>query len=48
MCALSALRFCELHKFEKPNDKRALDLMDACAKVNLSLAWVNQGDVVYS
>jgi len=25
-------RFSELHKFEKPNDKRALDLMDACAK----------------
>ncbi len=26
-------RFSELHGFAKPNDKRALDLMDACAKV---------------
>jgi hypothetical protein len=24
-------KFAELHGFEKPNDKRALDLMDACA-----------------
>jgi tRNA(His) 5'-end guanylyltransferase len=26
-------RFSDLHGFEKPNDKRALDLMDECAKV---------------
>ncbi|PNW74008.1 hypothetical protein CHLRE_13g581550v5 [Chlamydomonas reinhardtii] len=25
-------KFSELHGFEKPNDKRALDLMDECAK----------------
>ncbi|KAG2497128.1 hypothetical protein HYH03_004719 [Edaphochlamys debaryana] len=24
-------KFCDVHGFEKPNDKRALDLMDACA-----------------
>lgn len=27
-------RFCLLHDFEKPNDKRALDLMNACAVVS--------------
>jgi hypothetical protein len=27
-------RFCNAHGFEKPNDKRGLDLMDAAAKVN--------------
>lgn len=26
-------RFCELHGFEKPNDLRALCLMDEAAKV---------------
>lgn len=26
-------RFSTVHNFEKPNDKRALDLMDECAKV---------------
>lgn len=26
-------RFCELHQFEKPNDLRALCLMDEAAKV---------------
>jgi len=30
-------RFCDTHNFEKPNDKRGLDLMDECAKVNASL-----------
>eukprot|EP00879_Flechtneria_rotunda_P029185 GHRR01031465.1.p1 GENE.GHRR01031465.1~~GHRR01031465.1.p1 ORF type:complete len:221 (+),score=12.57 GHRR01031465.1:158-820(+) len=30
--ALPASRFSAAHKFEKPNDKRALDLMDECAK----------------
>ena len=28
-------RFSDQHGFEKPNDKRALDLMDACAKVSI-------------
>jgi len=28
-------RFSEQHGFKKPNDKRALDLMDACAKVKM-------------
>lgn len=27
-------RFCDLHNFEKPNDLRALCLMDDAAKVN--------------
>jgi hypothetical protein len=29
-------RFSTTHNFEKPNDKRALDLMDECAKVSLT------------
>ena len=29
-------RFCEIHKFEKPNDLRALCLMDEAAKVRAS------------
>ena len=33
---ISSYRFSELHKFEKPNDKRALDLMDESAKVGCS------------
>lgn len=28
------VRFSTTHNFEKPNDKRALDLMDECAKVS--------------
>ncbi len=31
-----ACRFSDLHGFQKPNDKRALDLMDACAQVSCS------------
>lgn len=29
------LRFSEVHEFEKPNDKKALDLMNECAKAVL-------------
>lgn len=38
-------RFSEVHGFEKPNDKRALDLMDESAKVQQShrLAPVSHG-----
>ena len=32
---LISCRFCKAHDFEKPNDKRGLDLMDACAVVCL-------------
>lgn len=32
-CASCFFRFSTTHNFEKPNDKRALDLMDECAKV---------------
>lgn len=32
-CASCFFRFSTTHNFEKPNDKRALDLMDKCAKV---------------
>ena len=33
-CCLASCRFCKAHDFEKPNDKRGLDLMDACAMVS--------------
>jgi hypothetical protein len=29
----AACRFSDVHGFDKPNDKRALDLMNECAKV---------------
>lgn len=40
-------RFSDVHGFEKPNDKRALDLMDAAAKVG-TRAVLQPGSDCYS
>ena len=44
-------KFSELHNFEKPNDGRALELMDRCATVSLpdprTCNWINNMPGIY-
>ena len=45
---LGFTNFSELHAFEKPNDGRALDLMDRCAVVSLPGQSVSIEDVIFA